>query len=230
MPAPSAILFDVGDTVLQERQFDLEAGILAAVPELVARVPALARSFRNQLRERHSAHRELLLAQWLLEHIPEIAGESIETIEDAVWSAAVRLVPTPGIAGVLRRLHNDSVAIAAISNASFSGRILLREMDRYGLGGNFQFVLSSGDLGIRKPDPAIFHEALARLGVPAEESWFVGDKFAEDIDGAVDAGLSPVWLTADATDPAVEPRVRRVRDWNGFLEVYEASRLRTEAP
>ena len=32
------------------------------------------------------------------------------------------------------------------------------------------FVLSSGDLGIRKPAPAIFREALSRLGTPAERT------------------------------------------------------------
>jgi putative hydrolase of the HAD superfamily len=230
MLPPAAVLFDVGNTVLEERRFDLEAGILAAVPALAARVPELARSFRDELRERHAAHRELLLARWLLDHVPELAGESVDAVEDAVWSAVVTLVPTLGVAELLRRLRDDGVATAAVSNASFSGRVLRREMGRHALGDDFRFVLSSGDLGVRKPAPAIFREALGRLGVPAERCWFVGDTWAEDVVGAIGAGLTPIWLGAGAAEGRGESRARRVRDWTAFLEVYEASRSRTGAP
>jgi hypothetical protein len=33
LPHPSAILFDIGDTLLEERRFDLEAGLGAVVPD-----------------------------------------------------------------------------------------------------------------------------------------------------------------------------------------------------
>jgi putative hydrolase of the HAD superfamily len=39
----------------------------------------------------------------------------------------------------------------------------------------FDLVICSGDVGIAKPDPAIFHLALSRLGVAAEEAVFIDD-------------------------------------------------------
>jgi epoxide hydrolase-like predicted phosphatase len=39
----------------------------------------------------------------------------------------------------------------------------------------FDVRIGSGDLGIAKPDPKIFHHALEQLGVPAEASTFTDD-------------------------------------------------------
>nr|WP_255682278.1 HAD family phosphatase [Luteimonas sp. BDR2-5] len=49
-------------------------------------------------------------------------------------------------------------------------------------------VLCSGALGVRKPERAIFDRALAHFGVPAHETLFVDDVFA-NVQGARAAGL-----------------------------------------
>jgi putative hydrolase of the HAD superfamily len=127
------------------------------------------------------------------------------------------------VAALLRRLSADGVAVAAVSNASFSGRVLHRELSRHGLGADVRFVLSSADLGIRKPAPALFRAALARLGVAAERAWFVGDTFAEDVVGALAAGLTPVWL-GGAPEANPGAGVLRARDWAAVGALLDASR------
>lgn len=74
MRRPAAILFDVGDTLLVERRFDLEAGIRAVAPVLAPRAPELARTFRELLSELHAADREPHLARWLVETVPDLKG------------------------------------------------------------------------------------------------------------------------------------------------------------
>jgi putative hydrolase of the HAD superfamily len=61
-----------------------------------------------------------------------------------------------------------------------------------GLGARFGAVVVSGDLGIGKPDGAIFQHALALLG--ADEGVMVGDSLDRDIDGALAAGLDAIWI------------------------------------
>jgi putative hydrolase of the HAD superfamily len=51
------------------------------------------------------------------------------------------------------------------------------------------FVVISAEVGVRKPDPRIFEEALRRAGVAAGEAVHVGDLPEEDIEGARRAGL-----------------------------------------
>ena len=59
----------------------------------------------------------------------------------------------------------------------------------------FDEVLVSGQIGIRKPHPAVFAELTRRLGHAAEDIIFVGDELQADIVGAQNAGLRTVWMT-----------------------------------
>ena len=52
----------------------------------------------------------------------------------------------------------------------------------------------SDDIGIWKPDARIFEYAMKKLGVTAQESLFVGDHPVNDIQGALGAGMSAVWV------------------------------------
>jgi putative hydrolase of the HAD superfamily len=55
----------------------------------------------------------------------------------------------------------------------------------------FDVVVDSSDVGVRKPDPAIYRTLLERLDRPGSEVAFVDD-FAENLPPAAALGLSPV--------------------------------------
>jgi putative hydrolase of the HAD superfamily len=55
-------------------------------------------------------------------------------------------------------------------------------------------VIISGEVGMAKPDPAIFLLATERLGVAPEDAWCVGDSLTHDVVGAQAAGMRGVWL------------------------------------
>ncbi len=63
----------------------------------------------------------------------------------------------------------------------------------------FAAVVVSGDIGIKKPDPRIFHLALQRTGLQPEEVVYVGDT-EEDVVGARAAGILPIYLQRDEAD------------------------------
>ena len=63
-----------------------------------------------------------------------------------------------------------------------------------GLAERFDAVVVSGELGIGKPDPAIFAHALAALDCDAAASAMVGNSLEHDIAGALRAGLRAVWV------------------------------------
>ena len=58
----------------------------------------------------------------------------------------------------------------------------------------FRTVVISGEVGLAKPDTAIFALALSGLGVEREGVWHVGDNLATDVAGAQAAGLTGVWI------------------------------------
>jgi putative hydrolase of the HAD superfamily len=66
-------------------------------------------------------------------------------------------------------------------------------------------LVASEDVGVSKPDPGIFHLALDRAGVRAEEAVMVGDSWVNDIAGARGAGIRAVWFNPDRLPKPVDP-------------------------
>lgn len=72
------------------------------------------------------------------------------------------------------------------------------KLEASGLAASFDAVVISAELGVGKPDPAVFKEAVRRLGDPPRAT-MVGDSYAKDVEGALAAGLDAVWLNRDRT-------------------------------
>lgn len=122
------------------------------------------------------------------------------------WLALWR--PDPQAAPVLRRLR-ETMRTALVSNFDHPPAIHER-IGRDGLAKLLDCVVVSGDVGVEKPDPAIFAPALAATGLDPAEVLFVGDS-PEDVEGALAAGLVPVLVDRTGDGPAVPPHVRVIR-------------------
>jgi len=59
-----------------------------------------------------------------------------------------------------------------------------------GIGGLFQAVVISDEVGLRKPDPRMFDLALRQLDASPDEALYVGDSIQDDYRGARNAGLA----------------------------------------
>jgi len=68
------------------------------------------------------------------------------------------------------------------------------DVRRLGLGEYFHFCLCAEELGVGKPDPQPFREALQRAGVTADQALHIGDHPDDDIGGARGAGLHAIWF------------------------------------
>lgn len=96
-------------------------------------------------------------------------------------------------------LLKGSHAMAVVTNGA---ACLQREkLAVSGLGDYFETVVVSADLGIAKPDAAVFEYALSQLGVTSDQAVMVGDSIAKDIDGALRAGLEAVWVNRNMSSP-----------------------------
>jgi putative hydrolase of the HAD superfamily len=57
------------------------------------------------------------------------------------------------------------------------------------LASRFDCAVFSFDIGLAKPDPAIYIEAARRLRVDVRDAWFIGDGGNDELTGATHAGL-----------------------------------------
>ena len=117
---------------------------------------------------------------------------------------------------VVRELRARGTKTALISNCSHSTRPIV---DRLGLDEEFDEILLSFELGIHKPDPGIYREALRRLGgVGPERSVFVDDQ-PPYCDGAAVLGIETFLIdrSGDGTPDLNGHRV--IRDLRALLTV-----------
>ena len=87
---------------------------------------------------------------------------------------------------VVGELRRRGVKTALISNCSHSTRAVV---DRLGLAEAFDTIVLSFEVGLRKPDPAIYRVGLDRLGVTADRAVFVDDQ-PDYCDGAAALGIT----------------------------------------
>jgi putative hydrolase of the HAD superfamily len=98
------------------------------------------------------------------------------------------------------------------------------KLDASGVAASFDAVVISGEVGAGKPEPAVFREALRRLGDPARAT-MVGDSYRNDVEGALAAGLDAVWLNrrgAPRPDAAHTPTAAGVPEIGSLSELPEA--------
>lgn len=78
-------------------------------------------------------------------------------------------------------------------------------------------ILTSAEVGRRKPAPEIFEQALAIAGVAADRAMHVGDSLAEDVAGARAAGIEPVLIVRDGEPGAGTGATRVIRTLRELL-------------
>jgi putative hydrolase of the HAD superfamily len=94
-------------------------------------------------------------------------------------------------------LYPDVIPILGALRSHFSLGLLSNGnsyLDRCGLTGYFSFVVLSQDVGVEKPDPAIFSAACKQARCGPTQLMHVGDSLQTDVAGAKAAGAVSVWL------------------------------------
>jgi putative hydrolase of the HAD superfamily len=209
MSAVKGIGFDLfGTLALQERfNFDqstealyqnlLMSGFQLDKGRFLETYRHVNRRFMAQaMEDGRETHNRLWVAGALqaLGHAVEPEDRRIEQAVAAYFDpfiASCRLIP--GTREMLERLAGR-YRLALLSNFTHPPA-LDQILARLRIRPFFDAILVSGQIGIRKPHPAVFAELTRRLGLPVEDIIFVGDELQADIVGAQNAGLRTVWMT-----------------------------------
>ncbi len=96
-----------------------------------------------------------------------------------------------GVRETLRALKNKGNLLGIITDTAVPISVKLNWFEHGGIGDVWDSIISSKEIGVRKPDPRIYHAALQQLGVPASQVVFVGHK-ASELEGARMVGMGTV--------------------------------------
>ncbi len=136
----------------------------------------------------------------------QLPAQTIETLSleqlTAAMLDALRFVAYPDVSTALARLRARGLTLVVVSNWDVSLPAVLRHV---GLDGMVDGVVTSAEVGHPKPASAIFAAALALAGCAPGQAVHVGDSLAQDVRGALAAGIPAVLLHRDDVEPAKPP-------------------------
>jgi len=204
---PEVPVLQVGPTTWRSTMHYLRADVQRELPEtpLDAFEDAMRAVTAEIVAARVPEHREVLSPERFRRVLERLgvggaqAGEKAERLCLAHMGYLASRVELPEAHGDLLRRLARTHAVALVSNFDH-GPTAHAILARHGVADLFHSTVISADYGWRKPNPAIFAQALRELGGEPREAVFVGDSPFDDVAGAHAAGIDAVWI-----NPGGEP-------------------------
>lgn len=238
---PEMIIFDYGQTIVTEDEFDSLKGNRALLDFAVKnpnnitaeQIQELASSLSKDINDVFSVqnrnYQKLELPgyaynKYLYEYFEIEFSLPPAEVEWVFWSNCAQGTPTKNIETALEQLHHLGIRTAVVSNMMNSTQSLERRINEILPQNHFEFIISSGDHMFRKPHRRIFELALKKAGIPPERVWFCGDNLYCDIEGAYYAGMKPIWYPAYIDlDNGVHTEVpyTQINDWLELLDLIK---------
>lgn len=210
-----AVTFDFGQTLAEMDVAMLarrlrECGVDVDAARLEAATPGGWRAYNDAVRAGHGGHPWQVFMRTVLE------GAGLDERRDlfAAWlwdeqpRANLWRRPIPGMIELVRELRAAGVPVAVVSNSEGRLAALIAEM---GWSDDLPWVADSGVLQVEKPAREIFARAAQWIDTPLADCVHIGDAWAADFVGALDAGMRAVLFRGGASVPADDARLRDPR-------------------
>ena len=201
-PGPiQAILFDAGDVLYHRPQrgcqfkaFLKELGLDQYQPAVGEKERLADTAYQGQISQ--DQYREALVR---LHGV--IMQEQIERGKQVLESEDNDIHFFPAVAETLTTLKEMGYLLGIITDTAASVSNKLCWFEKGGFGAVWDSIISSKEIGARKPDPRLYRAAMEQLGVNAEQAIFVGHKVSE-LDGAQAVGIKTVAFNYDRSAQA----------------------------
>jgi len=122
-------------------------------------------------------------------------GAVAAAIETLMREALPEARPEPGIVAAIGALRARGLRLGVVSSAVHHP-FLDWTLERFGVVGAFDTIITSASSGYYKTRPEIYHAALRDLGSAATDAIHVGDSYRFDVQGAHRAGLRAIWYAS----------------------------------
>ena len=118
----------------------------------------------------------------------------------------------------LGRCGGMGLSLGIISNTQSFDLDFLR---RDGLEPFMDVICLSCDLGVLKPDPAIYRHAAGQMGLEPAQILMVGDSLMDDVKGADRAGMNGVLLDRSGANATGAPAIRTLSELPGLITSWD---------
>lgn len=238
MNKPKMIIFDYGQTLVKEEKFNGVAGtesiMKLAVENKYGKTPQEIQNLADEINSEigrfnpsksHLVKHEvsnIAFYAYLYESQGIRFSVPYEDLEGIFWDASSPGTATKGVADFLQFLNEQKIRTGVISNISYKRKTVENRINKLIPNNQFEFIITSEEYVFRKPSKRIFDLALEKSGLRAEEVWYIGDQYECDIVGAKNAGMVPIWYTANINfQKNVSDYVLKISEWNELREILQ---------
>ena len=207
--APSAILLDLDDTILNDSGSVDESWRHACAshadrlaPFDAAVVLAAIRKTSKWYWDDPDRHREgRLRLETARREVVRLAlrdlGVDDQALADGIGDAYshrrdLGMAVLPDAIETVRWLRESGRRLALLTNGA--GQAQRKKIERFEIAGLFDAILVEGELGFGKPDERVYRRALKALDVGPADAWMVGDNLEFDVAAPQRLGLSGIWI------------------------------------
>lgn len=241
MNKPKMIIFDYGQTLVDEKPFDGLKGTKAVLCEATSNPTDVSAEKIQELAD--ELNREIgrygldfekqsileihnhVFQNYLYEYLGIELTKSASEVERIFENSASDAEPTKNIVEFLQFLDKSKIRTSVISNISFSGELLKERIKRYIPSHNFEFIIASSEYIFRKPHKRIFELALRKANLDACDVWYIGDNAVFDVDGASNCNIFAVWYKG-ALEKGNKYSPKRncleISDWNELKDILKS--------
>jgi HAD superfamily hydrolase (TIGR01509 family) len=205
-----AVLFDWNNTLVQFTWDDelLVAGHEAALAAIGREDGGFTERYRHVVLEQATPADDYAdLLRGLLGDLPVEEVDRFIDVEHEVWRSAHAVLDSAR--ALVEALRSRGLKTGIVANSwPEPARLLRADVEASGLGELMDVCVFSSEVGVSKPDGAIFLQALRELDVDPLAAMFVGDRLVADVQGAANVGMATVqalWFAADDDPSGIEP-------------------------
>ena len=191
-----ALIFDAGDILYFRPErgakfaaFLKELGMEIKPNHTQEKKPIEYKAYRGEIS--HDEYREAIVNMYGITQPEQVARGKQALIDDDNNVAFFEGVPE-----TLCALEEKGYLLAIVTDTANSISAKLSWFERGGFGHVWDSIVSSLELGTRKPDPKIYRAALQQLGLTPDQAAFVGHK-ASELAGAHEVGMLTIAFNYD---------------------------------
>ena len=219
-----AILFDVDNTLIDFMKMKKEAVKAAAAAMIAAGLPMKQADAEREiweLYEKHGYEYQKVFQKLLL--------NKMKTVDYSILAPGViaykrkkegYLISYPGVYETLEKLRRKGYKLGVLSDAPRI-QVWLR-LAAMGLHKTFHFVVTFDDTKKKKPNPATFRKAIAKLDVRPDQVIMIGDSIERDIKGARKEGMKTIFAKYGSDSDMCRRRKKADFEITRFEEIIDA--------
>lgn len=146
----------------------------------------------SQLINTASSHNRLLYFQKTLELLNIKNTLFAKTLYDTYWNTFLDNINLfEGVEEFF--IENSDKKICLVTD--LTAYIQYRKIEKMGISQYVDFIVTSEEVGVEKPNSKMFETALQKMQMQSDEVCMIGDSYEKDIVGAKNLNIKAYWLT-----------------------------------